>query len=228
MNVCDLINRGYFPKELPPPFTTSMFSESCLEVHSKWDSLYKDFKDNKKIKYSCSDYVLFSYPKVGYSRRMLSVPNPLHQYNLSNSICNNWIEIEKIFSSSCLTSSKPIYSEKGIRAFNPEKTYKEFRERAILGSYSCLYQLKTDISRYYSTIYTHVIPWLIHGKKQSKKNRKLSLLGNLLDSSIRNTQSGQTNGIPIGPDTSFIIAELILCKIDEMLVNQINLVTTQA
>lgn len=52
-----------------------------------------------------------------------------------------------------------------------------------------------------------------------KANRGGSLFGNTLDQCIRNAQDGQTVGIPIGPDTSLVIAEAILASVDHELAN---------
>ena len=46
-------------------------------------------------------------------------------------------------------------------------------------------------------------------------NRSPELAGNLLDLWVRNGQDRQTIGIPIGPDTSLVIAELVLSSVDE-------------
>ena len=74
--------------------------------------------------------------------------------------------------------------------------------------------LRTDISRFYPSIYTHSIPWAIHTKAFAKSNRKKANLGNRLDRWIQNGQDGQTIGVPIGPDTSLVIAEVILSAVD--------------
>jgi len=49
------------------------------------------------------------------------------------------------------------------------------------------------------------------------KQNDFTLLGNLLDLAIRNGQDKQTIGIPIGPDTSLAVAEIILSSIDNKL-----------
>ncbi len=49
----------------------------------------------------------------------------------------------------------------------------------------------------------------------------MTLFGNKLDKVIRDAQDGQTMGIPIGPDTSFIIAEVVLAACDEVLVHRV-------
>ncbi len=215
--VYDLIKKGYFLKELPPPFNTEIFADRLSYISSAWTPLFDSFNSKKQDKYARSSCVRFSYPKVGYSRRALSIPNPLHQFLLSETICQNWTSIEEIYSRSTIGKSIPIIDFQGRRAFKTKSSYRDFKEKAILNSYDCLYQVKTDISRYYTTIYTHIIPWLIDGKNKSRKKKNdMSLLGNLLDRSVRNTQSGQTMGIPIGPDTSLVISELVACKMDEI------------
>ena len=42
----------------------------------------------------------------------------------------------------------------------------------------------------------------------------------MLDKLIRDSQYGQTMGIPIGPDVSLLVAELLLSRIDQELVNK--------
>ena len=76
--------------------------------------------------------------------------------------------------------------------------------------------LKTDVTNCYPSIYTHSISWALHTKGVAKSNRhSRSLIGNKLDKLISIAQHGQTIGIPIGPDTSFIIAEMLLSSADE-------------
>ena len=86
------------------------------------------------------------------------------------------------------------------------------------------YVLKTDISRFYSSIYTHSIPWAMHGKSFAKQkgNRGDNHLGNLLDKQMRNSQDDQTLGIQVGNDVSLIVSELIGCAIDELVLNEFN------
>jgi hypothetical protein len=85
------------------------------------------------------------------------------------------------------------------------------RARRSIGS---RYLLKTDIARFYPSIYTHSIPWALHGKDAARKDKEYKLLGNRLDLWMRETQDKQTGGIPIGPDTSFVVGEVIASAID--------------
>lgn len=71
-----------------------------------------------------------------------------------------------------------------------------------------------DIRAFFHSIYTHAIPWAIHTKQVAKKNRDYNYYGNLIDLFCRNAQDGQTVGLPVGPDTSRLIAEVIASAID--------------
>lgn len=80
----------------------------------------------------------------------------------------------------------------------------------------------TDIKNFYPSIYTHSISWAVHGKDVAKSRRfDMSLLGNRLDKLIQNSRDGQTNGIPVGSYVSDIIAEIVLCDVDNKLTEQI-------
>ena len=84
--------------------------------------------------------------------------------------------------------------------------------------------LRTDISRFFPTIYTHSVPWAIHTKATAKKNRQITpkYFGNLIDQALRQGQDEQTMGLPIGSDTSHIIAEAISTAVDLILRNSLK------
>ncbi|WP_437715370.1 RNA-directed DNA polymerase [Sorangium sp. So ce448] len=79
-------------------------------------------------------------------------------------------------------------------------------------------------------MYTHAIPWALHTKAIAKSDRSTKksatggppLLGNVLDEASRNIQSGQTVGIPIGPDTSLPLGEAILTEVDKIVVGRLG------
>jgi hypothetical protein len=87
------------------------------------------------------------------------------------------------------------------------------------------YLLLTDIDQFYPTIYTHTVPWALHTKAVCKAALKLgkgkkppALLGNTIDKLLQCMNEGQTHGIPIGPDTSLVVAEILLAAADDALV----------
>ncbi|MBB3841543.1 hypothetical protein FHS57_005571 [Runella defluvii] len=221
MNLIKLISKGYFPAELPPPFNTELLGVEALNMFNYFqalnNSVKKDFKETINLAYSV--------PKFGLSRRLMGIPNPIHQIDLSKIVCDNWIEIQALYGRSSISSSKQIEDETGKRATKMIDSFGEFKEKCLEQSFDKLFELKVDISKYFSTIYTHSIPWAIHSKTVAKQNKNdFTLLGNLLDKAIRNAQSGQTIGIPIGPDTSRIISEILGCTFDKLLTDKFKLV----
>ncbi|WP_239779422.1 RNA-directed DNA polymerase [Tenacibaculum finnmarkense] len=210
-----MLKLGYFPKELPPPFESKTFSNKINVIKTQWNSISSPFDRTERFKYSDSKWVLFSIPKVQLSRRIINIPNPLHQSKLTSTIANRWTEINDIFKKSTISSSSPIKDDKGNRALISKHNFSEFKRRRSNESFANLYEVKTDVSRFYGTIYTHSIPWLVHTKPIAKAHRTdMTMLGNALDKDLRNLNSGQTVGIPIGPDTSLVIAEIMSCLID--------------
>lgn len=217
MKLKDLLSKGYFSEEFPPPFTTESFGRS----HSEINKIISKLSKKEKEQIPSSDFIRYSIPKVGLHRRLNGIPNPYHQFILSQAICKNWADILSKFSSTKISASIPDIDLNGKRAIIQFSKYNQFKENCLIDSFDTFYELKTDISKYYPSIYTHSIPWAIHSKAFAKNNRGNMHYGNLIDECIRNTQNGQTNGIVIGTDTSRIIAEIIGCYIDNELVNSL-------
>ena len=87
-----------------------------------------------------------SIPKVGFSRRLLGIPNPYHQSILAKSIADKWTKIEAIFNKSTITNSKPIQDTTGNRALKSIKTFGEFKKECLINSFDKLFEVKTDVS----------------------------------------------------------------------------------
>lgn len=219
MKTENLVSNGYLPiEELPPPFTTEELGLASIALYNHFKSL-----DNSiKKKYRETQCIQYSTPKVGLSRRIFGIPNPIHQIELSKIISDNWNEIRRIYNNSKISASVPKKDFKGTRAIK-KFDFKKFKEKRIEVSFNKVFELKTDIAKYFPSIYTHAIPWAMHTKKLAKKKRNdSSLIGNLIDKALRSGQSGQTNGIPIGPDTSRIIAEILGCTFDQKLTEKFS------
>lgn len=90
------------------------------------------------------------------------------------------------------------------------------------------YTLQTDVSDFYPSIYTHAVDWAIRGKKAAKRDRTTRSLGAKIDKALRNQSHGQTSGICIGPDTSWLIGEILMARIDEELCRHVPRVAKHA
>jgi hypothetical protein len=135
---------------------------------------------------------------------------------LSKELIHNWAAISPRISGSSLAATAPDFKTTG-RAIDgkwPQSARPDFAQERRLGM---RYVLATDINRFYGSIYTHAIAWAVHTKSTAKANHALSLLGNRIDYWVRMGQDQQTMGIPIGPDTSLVLAELIMHRCDDAL-----------
>ena len=213
ITIKDFLKYGYFPKELPPPFNSKSYAEKTSSDGIP-DCLVNPQKKGKVSVYNLA--------RPGSLRRILGIPNPIHHYSLVKVIVDNWGALESHFNSGTFSNTKPtISTTKNSRYLvGNVKLDERVVHRARILSTS-RYYLRTDITRCYPSIYTHSIPWALHTKKVAKKNTKNSLFGNLIDKKLRHGQDNQTIGIPIGPDSSLVIAETVLTAVDLSLSKEI-------
>lgn len=165
--------------------------------------------------------VRYSHARGGLLRRPLSICHPLLQYQLSKELIQGWNIIGPKVGGTAISATNPVFKTKG-RAIDgqfPQRARPHLAQRSRLGR---RFILKTDISRFYHSIYTHSIPWALHSKNVAKANRGLNLLGNKIDYWVRMGQDQQTVGIPVGPDTSLVLAELLMQRCDDALLTKLN------
>src|ERR1017187_20071 len=206
----DILGRGLLPQELPPPFNSLLlgrFAESRGTTALPFDTTTKGFKTSRPE--------IYNLARAGSFRRDLAILNPIHFSVLAECIVANWAQISKLPKSTLsLTLPTPTAEGRAIsRLFALDILPKRRAEVRSQGSFL----LKADVARFYPSIYTHSIPWAAHGKSFAKTNRDLKYWGNKVDLLSRNCQDGQTNGIPVGPDTSLVISELLLARIDKFI-----------
>jgi hypothetical protein len=207
-----LIEHGYFPSEMPPPFTTSKYAKHASALADKWDG--------EKIRKFFTRPEAYSVPRYGHARRTLSIVNPVNQLHVADLISKNWVAIRKRLKRSTITEFDPriVMKGSGRAVTGVDFDGVSRRKVEILGSFGRY--VKTDVARFYPSIYTHSIPWALIGKEQAKSSyQKLEYktwFGNLLDKAVAAGQQNQTVGIPIGPDTSRILSELIVSEVEVM------------
>jgi hypothetical protein len=207
-----LLSNGYLPRELPPPFNSISFGKF---VHAD----LKNFRTQAEKAPTISKPTTYYLGRAGDQRRKLSLVNPVHYFRLSDVVTKEWPSLEAQANRSALSMSLPITTGKERALERKVDLGKLPEQRANIRS-SARYILSADIQHFYGSIYTHSIPWAIHTKATAKRNRSIKQIGNLLDTLVRNAQDQQTLGIPIGPDTSLLIAEMLLAPVDEQLVNE--------
>jgi hypothetical protein len=206
-----LLERGFYPRELPPVFRTTEFGSVGATICSTVTGNYvghTNFLDGATFQ---------------ANHRTFGVINPINFCLLSNHISRNWTEIAAILrrSKSSLFSVKfPRRQDSLGRSFEKAKfSQKLERQRELSAAFPATLQL--DISRFYGSIYTHSVPWAALGKQTAKQRLRARTRPEVwsedLDRLLRNCNDGQTIGIPIGPDTSRIVSEIILAAVDSQL-----------
>lgn len=212
-----LLGRGYFPKELPPPFQTHQFAEKAMILRASWTALGAAMSSRARSKHPLPSHpVLFDMARKGHARRTLAIPNPINQFYLVEEIAKRWTAISELIESSTLSITKCTIAPEG-RAV-PIPPLASLAEKRIILYAAQGAILQTDVLSFYHSIYTHAIPWALHGKTLAKANRDSqdpAVFGNRIDLLIRSCQDGQTIGVPVGPDTSRIISELLLCAVEK-------------
>lgn len=92
------------------------------------------------------------------------------------------------------------------------KFYESYEYHRIEKKFNFL--MRFDVSKCFSSIYTHSIAWAVKDKSYAKENHGGMSFEARFDEIIRNSNHGETNGIIIGPETSRIFSEIILQRID--------------
>lgn len=200
-----LLDRGFYPVELPPPFKTTNFSKICdtLPVPSEYHG----------------STTFFDGATFRGDLRTFGIINPASYLLLSKFIAENWKDISQVYQLSPCSGSRPKFPNLGAdgRAIAAASlATKRVSQRHLASVYPMI--LSIDINRFYGSIYTHSIPWAAMGKEEAKRRYRAGTLSthwsDRLDKLVRNCNQRQTIGIPIGPDTSRIVSELILSRID--------------
>lgn len=208
-----LLGYGLFAEKIPPVFSSKDFCDH-----------YKKGTKLSPEKPKC-DYIRYESMRCICVPRPLSIPNPFAYADLCMSLKSHWEELKSYFST--ITSNQKYKNSRiHIRKLKNrdsifEMNYKNFssdgnpQDELIRFS---RYKVSADISSCFPSIYTHAIPWAVKGKAASKIDT--SHWSDELDEKCRNTKYGETSGILIGPHASNVISEIILCRIDEALVNE--------
>ena len=224
----DALKHGYFPEAGVLPdffeadFDSSQYDKVVVTLSEKKDSLGK-----RRTKYEPNlfDLVKFTHTN-GSGYRIYSLIHPFHYWMICKEIADNLPQIISTLTKkrNIVSYSIPNLENLEMRREDGINSWLRMAEHDLIsesGEYK--YLLKADISSFYASIYTHSISWAIHGRRKAKDERNnYRLLGNRLDKLAQNSNSGQTNGLPIGPVTSDILSELVLADVDEQISRRLS------
>ncbi len=175
-------------------------------------------KEISEIKYRNIGYDNIQYRISRYNNvyRTLSIPHPLAYFRLCFNIYSNWDKLKYICENEGSLILPSNHFDGRVIIMDYENSEKH-NVRYIEKSHNKKFIVKTDITNFYPSIYSHSIPWALVGLKKSKQTRSNKVWFNQFDTSVRLVTRNETNGVPIGPGTSNIISEIILEKIDRVL-----------
>jgi hypothetical protein len=197
---------GLLPENLPAAYTTKNI----------W-APYAPHGDAYIVtKLTIGEHAIYNASKRGGQRRIFGIPHPAFVRDIAVFCNKHWSDVSKIIEGSPGSLSKPILHPTGPRyvGITPHTDLPKRRLKAFSRFKFCLL---TDVSRFYPSTYTHTLPWALHGKVLAKKDFQITsakVFGNRLDFILRQSQDKQTVGIPIGPDTSKIVSELLMAAVD--------------
>lgn len=222
-----LLHHGYYPE--------SHILPACFRINEKEFTLQK--KPYFEVEVRASHYnfnptfcdtLKISYPKTNYRKLNFEIIPPKIYHDIVYHISNNFDYFLNILfnkKKNIIPYSFPLPIRFGkLSKKRSERLVYSFIKMAeddlLIESHNYKYILHTDVNNFYSSVYTHSIPWVLHGgKKENRKPGDYSKVGHKLDRLFQSARDGQTNGLPIGSVASDIIAETILGYID----NNINL-----
>lgn len=210
-----LLRKNYFPNhrtkssELPPCFTT----EALDAVSASQIATTKPFQGGEN---GC-DFVPYTLTRFNGGPRLCGLPHPYTHCRLVDVIYNHWNKIEPLIQSD--SSQITAHPHKDGRLFIMDYETQFSRSRKYLNKQSGMkYVAKADISHFYPSIYTHAISWAAVGIDTAKSKQKQgNLWHNKLDARVRDCKRNETNGIIVGPGSSSLVSEIILCEVDRRL-----------
>ncbi|MEK7993945.1 MAG: RNA-directed DNA polymerase [Planctomycetota bacterium] len=209
----DLLQTGYLPDNLPPSFHTEAVAAYLGRVPTG-SYLSEGGDPVRPATYNAS--------KRGLSRRNFSAIHPITAHDLAEFLDSHSAALGEFFANSASSLSIPRHTPDSDRALEIA-SHSELEEQRLIRLSGYRFIAKTDISRFYHSIYTHSVPWAFHGKAAAKRDRQrnsFTIFCNRLDHVLRQGQDGQTIGIPVGPDASRYIAEFISIAIDREFVRR--------
>lgn len=227
-----LKQESYCNVQLPEYF----YFQPLLDKLSQNGSLKGGLSLEKAKKSEDVNYKFLTNKDGKYAWRPLQLINPVIYIFLVNKITenDNWIFIVNRFRKfqenkqikCCSIPVVSIIKKESDKAKSVLNWWNKVEQQSLELAlrYDCF--LNTDISDCYSSIYTHSIPWALHGKEKVKidisTGIKRNEIGDNIDKTIQSMQHSQTNGIPQGSVLMDFIAEMVLGYADAALIFKIK------
>ncbi len=207
-----LISRGYFPKELPPSFFTEVFAHYATTKGGR--AALESYVPTDKF----TECVAYRLALPGALRRDLGIPHPSSFSELARLTAKYFRRLLKKAGRSPFSKSRPVFSSGVHRAFGTSFKPSNLARERFLARAGGSYLVKADVSHFYPSLYTHAVGWAIDPQLRQKAHwQNKNLLGKKLDQALMNLQGKVSQGLPIGNDISYLLAEVVLADVDRAL-----------
>ena len=207
-----ILKRGYFPKELPPAFYSNRFAKYACSKRGR--ALLDAYRPADNF----TECVMYLLALPGSHRRELRIPHPATYTQLATLTAENLRRIVAIARKSPFAVSRPRFTPRGRRAFQSDVSPADLATERAVRRAGATYLLKADVSQFYPSLYTHAVGWAIDPTLRERANwRNTTLLGKKLDQCLMNMDGKMSQGIPIGTDLSYLLAECVLSRVDAVI-----------
>ncbi len=215
-----LLNEGYFPEGyvIPPSFKVENFvlkEKPCIDLK----------------KGVASKIETISFPKTNLTLRTFGIYDPRHYHDMVYYLVEEFREVigvlfHKDIQVYSYSFPIPINKKNELTKLRAGRLIYEWITMAekdlVAEAYSYNYIVRTDITNFYPSIYTHSISWVFASREEARGDKDYIQLGNKIDRLLQLSNDRKTNGIPIGSALSDLIAELLLARIDRNISNEIK------
>ena len=154
-----LIESGYFPERLPPPFTTANIAKFCQK--RKISQMFAQDKGKYKP-------ALYYASKRSGTRRLFSLVHPVPFFKVAEFFGSNWEELEKRWSNSKFSYSTPQYSKEADKPITI-KNHKDLENEKFTRLSSYEYVAYTDI---FTLLLFNIYAFNRMGYLRQKKNQR--------------------------------------------------------
>jgi hypothetical protein len=220
---------SYFNGDFPDYISFEPILNSVAEVLG--DSGYAAFKGKNPNLYLGVNYSFVANKDGRFAWRPYELIHPAIYVSLVNLICEptNWAQItarfEKFRNGAVDCCSSPVMSldNQSDQAAQVRSWWQSVEQRSIIYSLEFSHLLHTDVTDCYGSLYTHSIPWALHGFRLVKERRRdNSRIGDQIDAHIQASRYGQTNGISQGSVLMDFIAEIVLGYVDHEITAELD------
>ncbi len=208
-----LLQANYFPlqkrdkKEIPPVFSTEALTSQVAQAINKVAMKRPNGFDS----------VLYRATRHNNVQRFMSLPHPKPYVDLVFALTKHWEEIKYICENDKSLIIPRRHEDGRLTIMDYERPHYA-NARTLEHSFGKHFRVKADISSCYPSIYSHAIPWALVGFSEAKKAKSdYGKWFNQVDKRQMTLCRSETSGLPIGPATSNILAEIILARVDDKL-----------